>query len=143
MRIFSTQAGSSRQSGVVWRPHLIKKIRFRIKLSPVPSDATFLATNFPHFWMLHACLVRLHTLLHVVVKSLKPVRLFSQQLPTFLLFCDPRSVGQQCWIRLHSSFNIVGATHTHYAWLQSAWVFSVPRCIQLPTLLRVFAFVCI
>ena len=26
-----------------------------------------------------------------------------QQLPTFLLFCDRRSVAQQCWIRLHSS----------------------------------------
>ena len=36
---------------------------------------------------------------------------FGQQLPTFLLFCDRRSVAQQCWIRLHSSSNIVGATH--------------------------------
>ena len=47
-------------------------------------------------------------LLRVVVQSLKPVKLFSQQLPTFLLFRDRRSVAQQCWIRLHSSSNIVG-----------------------------------
>ena len=47
-------------------------------------------------------------LLHVVAQSLKPVKLFSQQLPTFLLFPDRRSVAQQCWIRLHSSSNVVG-----------------------------------
>ena len=47
-------------------------------------------------------------LLRVVAQSLKPVKLFSQQLPTFLLFRDRRSVAQQCWIRLHSSSNIVG-----------------------------------
>ena len=50
-------------------------------------------------------------LLRVVAQSLKPVKLFSQQLPTFLLFRDRQSVAQQCWIRLHSSSNIVGATH--------------------------------
>ena len=58
-------------------------------------------------------------LLRVVVQSLKPVKLFSQQLPTFLLFCDRRSVSQQYihtlllppqrgWIRLQNSSNIVG-----------------------------------
>ena len=50
-------------------------------------------------------------LLRVVAQSLKPATLFSQQLPTFFLFRDRRSVAQQCWIRLHSSSNIVGATH--------------------------------
>ena len=44
-------------------------------------------------------------LLLVVAQSLKPVKLFSQQLPAFLLFRDRRSVAQQCWIRLHSSSN--------------------------------------
>ena len=34
-------------------------------------------------------------LLRVVARSLKPVKLFSQQLPTFLLFHDRRSVAQQ------------------------------------------------
>ena len=57
-------------------------------------------------------------LLRVVALSLKPTKLFSQQLPTFLLLRDRRSVAQQCWIRLHSSSNIVGAKHAHYAWLQ-------------------------
>ena len=46
------------------------------------------------------CCVRFHTLLHVVgsmllrvvVQSLKPVKLFSEQFPTFLLFRDRRSV---------------------------------------------------
>ena len=61
------------------------------------------------------CWVRLHTLLEVVAQSLKPVKLFSQQLLTFLLFLDRRSVAQQCWIRLHSSSNIVGAAHAHCA----------------------------
>ena len=56
-------------------------------------------------------------LLRVVAQSLKPVKLFSQQLPTFLLFRDRRSVAQQCWIRLHNSSIIVGATHAHYAWI--------------------------
>ena len=46
-------------------------------------------------------------LLRVVAQSLKPVKVFSQQLPTFLLFRDRRSVAQQCWIRLHNSSNIV------------------------------------
>ena len=34
-------------------------------------------------------------LLRVVAQSLKPVKLFSQQLPTFLLFRDRRSLEQQ------------------------------------------------
>ena len=86
------------------------------------------------------CCVHLHTLLHVVAQSLKPVKLFSQQLPTFLLFRDrnahslrmdykdlwvvfflrctagPKLVGS-CCIRLHTTTNmhattpnIVGAT---------------------------------
>ena len=55
-------------------------------------------------------------LLRIVAQSLKPVKLFSQQLPTYLSFRDRRSVAQPCWIRLHNSSNIVGATHAHYAW---------------------------
>ena len=42
-----------------------------------------------------------------VVKSLKPVKLLTQQLPIFLLCRDRRSVAQRCWIRLNSSSNIV------------------------------------
>ena len=65
--------------------------------------------------------VPLHTLLDVVAQSLKPVKLFSQLLPTFLLFRDGRSVAQQCWIRLHSSSNICRATHAHYAWFTKTY----------------------
>ena len=43
----------------------------------------------------------------------------SQQLQTVLLFRDRRSLAQQCWIRLHSSPNIVGATQSITHGLQS------------------------
>ena len=82
-------------------------------------------------------------LLRVVAQSLKPVKLFSQQLPTFLLFRDRRSVAQQCWIRLHSSSNIVGATHAHYAWITKTYgLYSSHDALQVPTLFGVVASVC-
>ena len=72
-------------------------------------------------------------LLHLVAQSLKLVKLFSQQLPTFLLFRDRRSVAQQCWIRLHSSSNIVGATHAHYVWITKTYgLYSSLDALQLP-----------
>ena len=69
-------------------------------------------------------------LLRVVAQSLKPATLFSQQLPTFFLFRDRRSVAQQCWIRLHSSSNIVGATHARTLRMvyKDLWVVSFLRC---------------
>ena len=67
----------------------------------------------------------------------------SQQLPTFLLFHDRRSVAQQCWIRLHSSSNIVGATHAHYAWFTKTYgLYPSHDALQVPTLLGVVASVC-
>ena len=82
-------------------------------------------------------------LLHVVAQSLKLVKLFSQQLPTFLLFRNRRSVAQQCWIRLHSSSNIVGATHAHYAWFTKTYgLYPSHDALQVPTLLGVVASVC-
>ena len=82
-------------------------------------------------------------LLRVVAQSLKPVKLFSQQLPTFLLLRDRRSVAQQCWIRLHSSFNIVGATHAHYAWFTKTYgLYPSHDALQVPTLLGVVTSVC-
>ena len=75
-------------------------------------------------------------LLNVVAQSLKPVKLFSQQLPTFLLFRDRRSVAQQCWIRLHNSSNIVGAMHAHYAWFTKTYgLYPSQNALQVPTLL--------
>ena len=74
---------------------------------------------------------------------LKSVKLFSQQLPTFLLFRDRPSVAQQCWIRLHSSSNIVGATHAHYAWFTKTYgLYPSHDALQVPTLLGVVASVC-
>ena len=117
-------------------------VRSHAALSPVQTDATLLDVT---------CCVRFHTLLHVVpqmflrvvAQSLKPVKLFSQQLPTFLLFCDRRSVAQQCWIRLHSSSNIVGATHAHYAWFTKTYgLYPSHDALQVPTLLGVVASVC-
>ena len=82
-------------------------------------------------------------LLRVVAQSLKPVKLFSQQLPTFLLFRDHRSVAQQCWIRLHRSSNIVRATHVHYSWFTKSYgLYPSYGALQVPALLGVVAFVC-
>ena len=82
-------------------------------------------------------------LLRVVAQSLRPVKLFSQQLPTFLLFRDRRSVAQQRWIRLHSSSNIVGAAHAHYAWFTKTYGLCPSHdALQVPTLLGVVASVC-
>ena len=85
------------------------------------------------------CCVRLHTLLHVVGCCW----LFSQQLPTFLLFRDRLSVAQQCWIRLHSSSNTVGATHAHYAWFTKTYgLYPSHNAPQVLALLGVVASVC-
>ena len=114
-------------------------------LSPVQTDASLLANNSQHCWMLHVASIRTpcYMLLRVVAQSLKPVKLFSQQLPTFLLFRDRRSVAQQCWIRLHSSSNIVGATHAHYAWFTKTYrLYPSHDALQVPTLLGVVASVC-
>ena len=107
-------------------------------LSPVQTDATLLANNSQHCCMLHVtCCVRLRTLLRVVAQSLKPVKLLSQQLATFLLFRDRRSVAQQCWICLDSSSNIVGATHAHYAWFTKTYgLYPSHDALQVPTLLE-------
>ena len=55
-----------------------------------------------------------------------------QQLLAFLLFRDRWSVAQQCWRRLHSSYNIVGATHAPI-WLPNSSFQSRISCI-LPTM---------
>ena len=80
---------------------------------------------------------------NVVAQSLKPVKLFSQQLPTFFLYRDRRSVAQQCWVRLHNSSNIVGATHAHYAWFTKTYgLYPSHDALLVPTLLGVVASVC-
>ena len=89
------------------------------------------------------CCICLHTLLHVVAQSLQLVKLFSQRLPTFLLFHDHQSEGQQCWIRLHSASNTVGAMHAHYAWITKTYgLYSFHNALQVPNLSGVVASVC-
>ena len=98
---------------------------FRGLLNPVQTDANivgcYMLRPFAHpvacCWML----------LRVVAQSLKPVKLFSQQLPTFLLFRDRQSVAQQCWIRLHNSSNIVEAARALRIVYKDLWVVSFPR----------------
>ena len=83
-------------------------------------------------------------LVRVVAQSLKLVKLFSQQLPKFLLFRYRRSVAQQCCIRLHSSPNVNGATHAHYAWFTKTYgLYSSHDALQVQNLLGVVASVCI
>ena len=84
-------------------------------------------------------------LLGVVVQSSKAVKRLSQQPPTFLLFRDRRSIAQQCWnrIRLHSSSNIVGATHMHSTWFTTSYgLYPSHDALQVPTLSVAFASVC-
>ena len=84
-------------------------------LSPVQTDATLLNVT---------CCICLHTLLHVVgcccVLLHKVCTRSNFSANNFQhFFCSvitDQSVAQQCWIRLHSSSNIVGATNVHYAW---------------------------
>ena len=126
-------------------------VRLHAALSPVQTDATLLDVT---------CCVRFHTLLHVVpqmflrvvAQSLKPVKLFSQQLPTFLLFCDRRSVAQQYihtlllplqrgWIRL--LFQHCWATHAHCTWSTKTYgLYFSHDALQVPNWLGVIASVC-
>ena len=62
----------------------------------------------------------------------------NNSVPTFLLLLDRRSVAQQCWIRLHSSSNIVGATHAHYVWITKTYgLHSSHDALQDPNLMGV------
>ena len=73
------------------------------------------------------CYVRLQTLLHVVAQNLKPVKLFSHQLPSATVL-DP---FPQLFQR---SSNIVGATHAHCAWFTKNGGGSFSRCIACPNI---------
>ena len=68
---------------------------------------------------------------------------FQSTTPTFLLVRDRRSIAQQCWFRLHSSSNIVGATYAHYAWFtKTSGLYPSQDVLQVPTMLGVVASVC-
>ena len=71
------------------------------------------------------------------------VKLLSQQLPTFLLFSDRRSIAKQCWIRLHSSSNIVRVAQVHYTWFTKTYgLYPSHDALQVPTLLGFVVSVC-
>ena len=56
------------------------------------------------------------------------------------MFRDRQSVAQQCWIRSHSSSNIVGATHANYAWFTKNFgLYPSHDALQAPVLLGVVA----
>ena len=107
-------------------PHSVKNIKPRANGRNIVG--CYMLRPFAHpvayCWML----------LRVVAESLKPVKLFSQQLPTFLLFRDRRSVAQQCWIRLHSSSNILGPPRSLTMDYEDLWVVLFPRCDAGPKL---------
>ena len=74
-------------------------------------------------------------LLGVVAQSLTPVKVLSQQLPTFLLFRDRRSIAQQCWIRLPQLFQHCWShAHVLYIVCKVLWVVSFPRCTARPNI---------
>ena len=108
-------------------------------------DATLLAHNSQHCWMLHVASVRTPCcmLLDVVACCCAKFETGQTFQPTTLLFRDRRSVAQQCWIGLHSSSNIVGATHAHYAWFTKTYgLYPSHDALQVLTLLGVVVSVC-
>ena len=100
------------------------------------------------------CCVRLHILFHVVGYCCVLLRkvgnrsnFSANNSQPFFLFHDRRRVAQQCWIscwiRLHSSSNINGARHAHYAWFTKTYeLYPTHDALQVPTLLGVVASVC-
>ena len=70
-------------------------------------------------------------LLFVVAQSLKSVKLFSQQLPTFLLIRDRRSIAQQCWTR-----SFLGPRTLLRMDYKDLWVVFFPRCTAGPKFVR-------
>ena len=72
-------------------------IKYKLRLSPCKRTQ--------HYWMLDVgsvcapCCMLLRVVVSSYIKqSLKPVKLLSQRLPTFLWFRDRQSVAQQCYI---------------------------------------------
>ena len=64
-------------------------------LRPMQTDATFFEPNMLHlFARNHNDVGTCWHLLTLVAYSLKPVNLLAQQVPTFLFFCDRRSVAR-------------------------------------------------
>ena len=87
-------------------------------------------------------------LLGIVAQSLKPVKRLSQQVPTFLLFRDQRSVAQQCWIPAfvqifqHCQGHARALHMVSFKFTMSYGLYPSHDALQVPTLLGVVAPVC-
>ena len=111
-----------------FRPDILARKNVHV---PLKAHA-LLANNTQHCWAQQYCdLLRPFAwnhnnvgtcwhLLALVAYSLKPVKLLAQQVPTFpiLLFCDRRSVAQQCCVRFHGTATMLaniglGKTSAH------------------------------
>ena len=144
---FARHCQHARNNSQHWRNNVGSCcVRLYVALSPVLTDATLLANNSQHCWMLHVASVCTPCcmLLDVVAcccAKFEPVKLFSQQLPTFLLFRDRWNVAQQCWIRLHrSSLQVFQHCWCHARSLRmdykDLWVVFFPPCTAGPKFVR-------
>ena len=110
-------------------------------LSPVQTDATLLANNSQHCWMLHVASVC--TPCYMLLRKVWNRSNFSANNSQHFFCSVVAEVAQQCWIRLHSSSNIVEAAHAHYAWFTKTYgLYPSHNALQVPTLLGVDASVC-
>ena len=147
-----------------WRPRKMRRNKYQLLfnkvtsiLFPIPETIKPRANgrNIVYLQLLTlldvTSFVRLHTLLQVVGRCCVLLRkvwnrsnFSASNSQHLLLFRDRRSVAQQCWIRLHSSSNIAGATHAHYASFAKTYgLYPSHDALQVPTLSGVVASVCI
>ena len=76
------------------------------------------------------CCVRLHAMLLVVACCCVLFR----KVWNGSKFWANNSQDFFCWIRLHSSYNIVGATHAHYTWSPKSYgLYPSHDALQVPT----------
>ena len=109
------------------------------------KDATLVANNSQHCWMLHVASV-CTALLHVVAcccTKFETGQTFQPTTPniSFVPWSPKRSATMLD--ALHSSSNIVGATHAHYAWFTKIYgLYPSHDALQVPKLFGVVTSVC-
>ena len=109
---------------------------------PLGANSTHIMASTPGFepgphWGRRALSSLRNSLLCVQTDAnLLANKVLSQQLPTFVLFCDRRSVAQQCWIRLQTSSNINCWGHARRLHMdfKVLWVVSFPQCTAGPNI---------
>ena len=101
------------------------------------TDATSLANKSQHYWVLHvaADCTPCYVMLHRVWNRSNSWATNSQH---FL-----SRVAQHCWIRLHSSSNIVGAAHAHFSlFTKSYGLYSSHDALWVPPTFGIIASIC-